>query len=158
MFAAFPSSRVLSEDEIRPTPHPGINLEADQVARYFAGKAWDQVTLADLHQDYVGDASACLGFMTVRAFGYFLPAYLRECVLWLYEADMTFDSTLERLTPSASHMAPEEFSEFTQALSQAQKSAIAHSLSYNSRCCIALGGLDDDFAGSALQEYWGEFS
>ena len=157
MIAAFPQSLVLSEDEIRPTPHTGINLEADQVARYFAGKTWDQVTLADLDQNYVGDASACLGFMTSQAFRYFLPAYLCECVRWLYEADVTFDTTLRRLTPSASSLAPEGFSEFTDALSQMQKSAIAHSLSYISRCCIALGGHDSDFAGSALKEYWGDF-
>ena len=63
------------------------SLEAQQIMGFFAGKKWSDITLKTLQNDYVGDGSACLWFMTPEAAAYYLPAYLKMAVLDYYAAD-----------------------------------------------------------------------
>ena len=54
----------------------GHHLECAQVAEFFRGKHWQQLTLHDLRDNYRGDESACLCFMSPEAYRFYLPAYM----------------------------------------------------------------------------------
>jgi hypothetical protein len=68
-------------------PYPGDERIADSDSRYESyeghavtafhrGKTWSKMTLRHLVDDYAGDATACLAFMTPEGWRYYLPAYL----------------------------------------------------------------------------------
>jgi hypothetical protein len=76
----------------------GHNLECIQVADFFRGKRWNDVTLGSL-KSYRGDASACLYFMSVDAFRYYLPAYMLIALDNYAEADVVADTAVNALTP-----------------------------------------------------------
>ena len=67
--------------------YPGDDCIADSDARYESyeghavtafhrGKPWKEITLRHLVDDYAGDPTACLAFMTPEGWRYYLPAYL----------------------------------------------------------------------------------
>lgn len=68
-------------------PYPGDELIADADSRYedyeghavtafHRGKRWQEITLRHLLDEYAGDPSACLAFMTPEGWRHYLPAYL----------------------------------------------------------------------------------
>ncbi|AZL74393.1 DUF6714 family protein [Pseudomonas oryziphila] len=62
-----------------------LHLEPLQIKDYFAGKRWWDITLQGLFDDYIGDSSACLTFMTSAGVEYYLPAYLLMAVEHYYD-------------------------------------------------------------------------
>jgi hypothetical protein len=52
------------------------SYEGNQVAAYFKGKVWQEISLDHLTKHYPGDSSATFHFMTEVAFLYYLPAFL----------------------------------------------------------------------------------
>jgi len=103
-----PTLKAMIQCEFNATPYPGDNnivpedsynnvLESRQIADYFRGRKWQDITLADLREGYIGDPSACLTFMTPSAFRFYLPAYLFICIESFSEADMIYDTTIRRL-------------------------------------------------------------
>jgi hypothetical protein len=78
----------------------GSSLEGQEVADFLRGKRWKDVTLTSLQSEYVGDGSACLGFLSPAAFRYYLPAYMLIAVDHYYNADVIADSAWSSLNPS----------------------------------------------------------
>ncbi|WP_194790887.1 hypothetical protein [Pseudomonas sp. UFMG81] len=79
--AAFGKAEPPEADRIVKSQYP----EPLQIRDYFAGKNWWDITLQGLFGDYVGDASACLTFMTPIGVEYYLPAYLLMAAEFYYE-------------------------------------------------------------------------
>lgn len=77
----------------------GKHLECAQVAEFFRGKRWNDITLEVL-RNYRGDASACLSFMSPQACRYYLASYMLIALDAYREADVVADSALNMLTPN----------------------------------------------------------
>jgi hypothetical protein len=52
------------------------DYEGHAVAAFHRGKRWQAITLRHLLDEYAGDPTACLAFMTPEGWRYYLPAYL----------------------------------------------------------------------------------
>ena len=89
-------------------PYPGDERIADSDARYESyeghavtvfhrGKTWREITLRHLLDDYAGDPTACLAFMTPEGWRYYLPAY-PLIALQPDEADAIADAVVGALT------------------------------------------------------------
>ena len=89
-------------------PYPGDERIAESDSRYESyeghavtafhrGKTWSEITLRHLVDDYAGDPSACLAFMTPKGWRYYLPAYLL-IALQPDEADVIADAVVGTLT------------------------------------------------------------
>jgi hypothetical protein len=95
-------------DAFADRPYPGDDRIADSdpryddyeghaVARFHRGKQWREITLTHLREEYAGDATACLAFMTPDGWRYYLPAYLLIALEW-DEADAVGDAVIGNLT------------------------------------------------------------
>ncbi len=118
--APYPGDDAIAYDQ------SGQHLERAQVAEFFRGKRWKDVTLAAL-RSYRGDASACLAFMSPEAFRYYLPAYMLIALDDYAEADAIADSALNMLTPGELR---EYWNERAKGFSQRQRGAILSFLNY----------------------------
>ena len=118
--APYPGDDAIAYDQ------SGGHLECAQVAEFFRGKRWKDVTLAAL-RSYRGDASACLAFMSPEAFRYYLPAYMLIALDDYAEADVIADSALNMLTPGELR---ESWNERAKGFSQRQREAILSFLNY----------------------------
>ena len=107
----------------------GYNLECKQVADFFRGKKWNNVTLSALRA-YRGDASACLHFMSATAFRYYLPAYMLIAIDDYSDADVVADSAVNALAPAAPGPLREFWVERVSGLSPKQSKAIVEFLSF----------------------------
>jgi hypothetical protein len=137
------------------TVHRGRHLEKEEIARHFRGRRWQEISLEGLQSDYPGDASACLAFMTVEAFRYYLPAYLLILIDDFGHADVVYDSTIRKLTRSGDPAEKQLFHERFDAFSDQQKSTIAQFLE---RMSFHHGGQRAvDFAKVAVDSYWRNF-
>jgi hypothetical protein len=96
------------EEAFAARPYPGDERIADKDPRYSSyeghavtafhrGKRWHEVTLRHLLDDYPGDASACLAFMTPEGWRYYLPAYLLMALAW-DESNAVGDAVVGSLT------------------------------------------------------------
>jgi hypothetical protein len=96
------------ESAFAPRPYPGDDRIADSdpryesyeghaVTRFHRGKHWREITLGHLREEYGGDATACLAFMTAEGWRYYLPAYLLIALEW-EEADAVGDTVIGNLT------------------------------------------------------------
>jgi hypothetical protein len=160
--------RILSEFADVPYPgddkianrNPGFlayeDYEGRAVEAFFRGKRWQDVTLQSLEEGYDGDKSACLSFMTVNAFRYYLPAYMLICIDDYEGADVSYTATLQTLTPQIGDVEIDartltRISGFTQQ----QKQTIALFLKEMS----ALHGADDPWDDTlvALDSYWKQY-
>jgi hypothetical protein len=74
--AAFAERPYPGDDRIADSDPRYEDYEGHAVARFHRGKSWQEVTRASLEQQYPGDATACLAFMTPEGWQYYLPAYL----------------------------------------------------------------------------------
>jgi hypothetical protein len=75
------------------------HLEQRQIKSFFKGRSWDKLSLHCLNSEYIGDASACLGFMRGEAVRYYLPAFMLMSLDEYDNADLIVDSTIAALTP-----------------------------------------------------------
>jgi len=131
-------------------------IEARQVADYFSDKKWQDITVRSLRADYIGDASACLVFMTPQAFRFYLPAYLLICIDEYNEADVIYDSTITRLIKSTEPTEATKFDDRFVTMALGQKQAIAAFL-------LQMHLLHDnkdrveECARRALDSYWSSF-
>jgi hypothetical protein len=80
-------ARAIVERAFERRPHPGADriavvrddcpsYEGNAVARHFGDRSWKTIRYDDLVADYPEDPSACLAFMTVAGFCYYLPSFL----------------------------------------------------------------------------------
>ena len=118
---AFPHSPVPTRNDIWPKSR-GRHLEADQVADFFAGKKWTEISLLSLQNEYIGDGSACLCFMNPKAFRYYFPAYMLIAIQDYDNADVIADSAVNALIPTPDLRSWWE--ERTSGLNAAQRSVI----------------------------------
>jgi hypothetical protein len=93
--------------------------------------------------------------MSHHAFRYYLPAYLRVCVLSWLDADAAYDYTIDHLTPSKSLRSDDEFETLFAAFTEEQNQAIANVLLHLSRLDQQHASWDD--ASVALDEYWRKY-
>lgn len=114
----------LFEKEINPDK-TGEHLECIQVAKFFAGKEWTQVTWAVL-KTYEGDPSACLNFMTAAGFKYFLPCYMLLGIDNDLDSDVTVDTAWKSLVPSTASY----WCQRVAGLSDKQKKVVLNFLNY----------------------------
>lgn len=95
-------------DAFGDRPYPGDDRIADSdpryddyeghaVTRFHRGKHWQEITLPHLREEYAGDATACLAFMTPEGWRYYLPAYLLIALEW-EEADAVGEAVIGNLT------------------------------------------------------------
>jgi hypothetical protein len=82
------------EEIVSPTEFPW-DRERDEVRTFLSGKRWKEITIEAL-EEYVGDQSAILGFLTPKAFSYYLPAFLTVSLTDHVRADVTVYTTLFR--------------------------------------------------------------
>lgn len=96
------------ESAFAARPYPGDDRIADSdpryeryeghgITRFHRGKSWREITLRHLLEDYDGDPSACLAFMTAEGWRYYLPAYLLIALEW-ETADAVGDAVVGALT------------------------------------------------------------
>ena len=115
-----------------PSPSRLVNgdrLEVQQVRDFFAAKTWQQITLSSLQNDYVGDGSACLWFMTPEAVAYYFPSYLLLSCFEYYEADAISSEFVFKLARVASGEV-NNISVGLEQMTAAQNTAIARALLY----------------------------
>lgn len=125
------------------------NYEGNQMANFFRGKTWQQITLKSLQDEYNGDGSACLCFMSSEAFRYYLPAYMIIAINEYLEADVIRDSAIYALSPPADNDLIESWNEKISNFSDKQKEAIIKFLQFIHENYK----INDDSLNSALT-YW----
>jgi hypothetical protein len=131
----------------------GASIEAQYVAHYFKGKRWSDLTVEALRNDYEGDPSACLSFMTHEAFRYFLPGYLKMALIQYDVADAIFDTVLFKLGGAANENT--DLRLIVEGYNQAQLKAIAQYLQLLSAKICKFYPVDE--AAAALDEFWGKY-
>jgi hypothetical protein len=145
----------------------GHVLEADQVADFLRGRAWQEVTYRNLVEDYSGDHRAVLYFMSPKAFRYYLPVLLITTFDYLLEAsDKDAEARADEIYAAHSSLAfaltrPESvedqawFDERVEGFSAAQKTAIRSFLEF---VLVEHSNIDPsplaEQALAALDGYW----
>ena len=115
-----------------PTPSSlvsGESIEAQQIRDFFVAKTWQQITLSSLQNQYIGDGSACLWFMTPEAVAYYLPSYLLLSCLEYYEADAISSEFVFKLAQVACGEV-NNISVGLERMTAAQNTVIARALRY----------------------------
>lgn len=133
-----------------------IDIETGYVVSFFEGKKWNDVTLNELMQSYKGDPSACLVLMGSKAYRYYLPSFLRLCLVEYDNLDMVYETTLWRLIPSKNNISEKEFDNIYSDYNLNQKVLIAKILQYLSTSHKE-DFVDINDAQNALDEYWGKY-
>ncbi|AZL69161.1 DUF6714 family protein [Pseudomonas oryziphila] len=118
-----------------------------QIREYFSGRSWWVLTLKGFHDDYVGDSSACLTFMTPLGIDYYLPAYLLMATERYEEGDVLTQSLAYRLSLYISKDATYRLS----LLSVEKQKAIASVLQF------LWDEYEDEGAAEAIEIFWGKF-
>jgi hypothetical protein len=148
------TARQLVEAAFASRPYPGDEGIADSDPRYDSyeghavtafhrGKRWQEITLRHLLDDYAGDPSACLGFMTPEGWRYYLPAYLLIALAW-DEGDIVADATVGTLTHPRARA--ESFTRVADDLGLEPEAVLeAHAKRFEQR----ISGLSDAEVGAA---------
>ena len=104
--------------------------EYTYVDEFFRDRSWTEITLEDLWDTYPGPPDACLGFMSVEAFKYFLPTYLSIFLKHWDRADTIADAAVFALVPTSDERLrawqADRFTQFTSA----QRKVISDFLDY----------------------------
>lgn len=95
--SAFAARPYPGDDRIADSDPRYEDYEGHAVGRFHRGKTWQEITLRHLREEYAGDATACLAFMTAEGWRYYLPAYLL-IALDRKEADAIGDAVIGNLT------------------------------------------------------------
>lgn len=143
--AAFRKESAPSADHIVDSVCP----EPMQIREYFSGKDWWVLTLKGLYDDYIGDPSACLTFMTPLGMKYYLPAYLLLAVEDYYEGDVL---TLELSSRMRTYVREDDMYGLS-ALNEEQKKAVAAAMSF---IWQAYGDEEAEEVLEILGQCWGE--
>ena len=118
-----------------------------QIRDFFNGRNWWDVTLDILVEDYVGDASACLSFMTIVGMSYYLPAYLLIACEQYEEGDV-----ISKELPSSLLMYAKNNDVYNiKSMNDAQQVAVARVLEF------LFQTYEDEDAYEALEFFWGDF-
>lgn len=140
---AFKKKAPPSADQIVASLYP----EPMQIRDYFAGRAWWELSLKGFEEDYIGDPSACLTFMTPVGIGYYLPAYLLLAVEQYEEGDVLTQSLAYRLSLYIS----KDETYGLSSLSIEKQTAIASVLQF------LWEEYEDEGAVEAIESFWGRF-
>lgn len=125
------------------------NYEGNQMAKFFRGKRWQQITLKSLQNEYRCDGSSCLCFMSPQSFKYYLPAYMIIAVEKYEEADAIGDSAIYALSPPQDNDLIESWTQNISGFSEKQREAIVEFLQFMHENYK----IDDDSLIQALT-YW----
>ena len=150
-----PPAAAAGGDDAAPCPGD----EGEEVARFFRGKDWREVTVESILEAGVLDANSFLFFMDAESFVYFLPAVL-ELSLPLDERFDASEALAFKLTPPPPAGAEpgleawrRQFAEITSSLTPAETRAVAHALEYLARE-FDRRGYTTNQARVALDTYW----
>ena len=139
--AAYPGDNRLVYDT------SGRHLECNDVAAFYRGRRWQQVTAADLaeHQESIH-------FLSPEAFRYYLPAYLKAAVTDYQDADLVPEILVSALTPPADAALQSYFEQRAQPLSVEQAGVVRAVLEFLQR----VHGEDffENEPQQALDAYW----
>ena len=94
---AFADREYPGDDRIADSDPRYESYEGHAVAAFHRGKDWREITLRHLLDDYAGDPTACLAFMTPEGWRYYLPAYVLMTLDW-EESDAVGDAVVGALT------------------------------------------------------------
>lgn len=130
------SSRAYPGDNKIAESRPWIpEYEGNQVARYFKGKRWQDLSYQKLRSEYPADPTACVHFMIDEGFQYFLPGFL-TMALDLNEAGEIADAICSTLTEPARDALPQDKARFASrmdGLSSEEKNAVREALEFLAR-------------------------
>jgi hypothetical protein len=136
---------------------PGCpGYEGDQVARFFRGRDWRDLTAQPLIDDPELDRYTFMAFMTPEGFVYFLPAFLRLALD--VDGPLEISETLAfKLKPPTSDGTTtnleQHFAEIVGALSPAQRESVRHTLEFLAEAFDQRGYVIN-LARQALDDYW----
>lgn len=157
------SEKTLDEEIESAFPHAmppkgrlvkGVQIEAQQVQEFFAGRAWWEITLEALQKEYLGDGSACLWFMLPHAVAYYLPAYIRIAAMAYVEADAISAEFVIKLRRVAEGNGG-DFADALELLNDRQNAVIASVLERIAGEYETVGRIED--ASVALALRWGQY-
>jgi hypothetical protein len=86
---------------------PYLHLESESVKAFLIGRHWSSLTYQEIYQNYSGDGSAILTFLTPDAFKFFYPGFLLISLNEFETADMVGIAALRifcNATPSTSEL------------------------------------------------------
>jgi len=128
--------------------------EGNQVAHYFKGKRWQDLSYQKLRTDYPADPTACVHFMQDEGFQYFLPGFL-TMALDLNEAGDIADTicgTLNEPPRDAPAQDKARFVSRMSGLSSEEKNAVREALEFLARE-YDRAGYPDNPARAALKSW-----
>ena len=73
---AFARRKYPGDERIADSDPRYESYEGHAIAAFHQGKDWREITLRHLFDEYPGDPTACLAFMTPEGWRYYLPAYV----------------------------------------------------------------------------------
>jgi len=169
---AMPSVKEILHDEIAQAfahrVHPGddriavtrpwlTGYEGNQVAEYFKGKQWQDLTYGRMRTDYPSDPTAAIHFMRDEGFAYYLPAFLGMAMDMEVAGDMadTIVSALTEPAPSAATVDRSRFAARMATLSLQEKKTIRDVLMYLAKEYDRIG-YPDNPARKAIGGYWSQ--
>ena len=130
------SSRAYPGDNKIAESRPWIpEYEGNQVACYFRGKRWQDLSYQKLRTEYPADPTACIHFLVDEGFQYFLPGFLMMA-LDLNEAGEIADAICSALTEPACDALPQDKARFASrmdGLSREEKNTIREVLEFLAR-------------------------
>ena len=146
---SYPGDDYISYDQT------GYCLECLAVSNYFRGKTWEAISWADLSENYPGDPSACLGFMTTEAFSYYFPAYLLIATEHYDDSDTIPSVMIFKLQFPTDELDRAKFLEWVSSLSDSEKRSV-RSFLYFMQSHHSDDFLNDE-PGQAIKQFWDKF-
>jgi hypothetical protein len=134
-----------------PSNPSGYYLECNQVADFFAGRNWFEVGLSELLNEYRGDHSACLNFMSPAAFAYYLPTYMLLALERYEEADLAAEAAVAAFAPISIPGVEGLRARRRAALTAAQQQAVGEFLEWFTECHSDDWGL---YEPSSVLAHW----
>jgi hypothetical protein len=119
---AFADRQYPGDGRIADSDPPYESYKGHAISAFHRGKGWQEITLRHLLDEYAGDPTASLAFMTPEGWRYYLPAYLLMALDW-DEADAIGDATVRGRSRILAHAKrPSPASRMTSASSRRRSS------------------------------------
>lgn len=93
-----------------------VEYEGNQVARYFSGKRWQDLSYQKLRTEYSADPTACVHFMLDEGFRYYLPGFLTMALAFNEAGDIA-DTICATLTEPSDDAPPQDKARFVSRMS-----------------------------------------